>query len=41
MKETNDMRGKLRYQRNKKKCEKRVQEDGADNEKLRIVEIRD
>jgi hypothetical protein len=36
------MRGKLRGdQRNKKKCEKRVQEDGADSEKLRIVAIGD
>ena len=41
MKGTNNMTGEMRYQRNKKKSEKRVQEDGADSEKLRNVAIRD
>ena len=40
LKATNEMREKLRDQRNKKKCEKRVQEDEADIEKLRIVAIK-
>jgi hypothetical protein len=40
-KETNDVRGKLRDQRSKKGCEKRVQEDGADSGKVGTVATRD